>query len=399
MLKKSDKKFIIRLLLFIILGIIVVVKIDYFGTFLSNLLRFLAPLFIGIALALFVNRPIEFLKKQFRKISYFNNEKAKIPATIISYLIMIGIIISLFVIMIPQLIDSFSEFISKFDIYSRTFNNTANQITDWLTQYNIDAQIISNISDKSLEFVGSVIQTLPAILSKAVSSFLSATAAFLLGIIISIYIMFDKKRIKRQFIRTAAALIRPQNHSRFRHIANVVQSTFSTYIYTQITESIILGIMFFAGTTIFKFPYALIISVLNGLSVLIPILGAWLGAVFGGLIVLFTKTEMIVGYIILVFVLQTIESNIIYPRRVNDSVGLPQVWVLVAITLGGGLFGIVGALLAVPVASICYALLSESVAKKEMERRLERNKSFIKKSEKIQDDTALADEDSIEHKP
>lgn len=396
MLKKSDKKFIIRVLLLIIIGIIIVVKIDVLGAFISSFFSLLAPLFVGILLALFLNRPVEFFQKQFRKIHYFNNQRAKIPAVIISYLLTLGIIISLFLIMIPQLIDSFAEFISNFDSYSRTFTSTVDQASEWVEQYNIDPILISNFSNRGLEFITTLLQSLPAILSKVVSGLVSIVAAFSLGVIISIYIMFDKKRIKRQFLRTIAAFTPVKSHVQFLHIANIVQMNFSTYIYTQVTEGLILGILFFIGTSILGFPYALIISVINGLSVLIPIVGAWVGAVGGGIIVLFAKPDMIVTYLIFVVVMQMIENNLIYPRRMTDSVGLPQIWVLVAITLGGGLFGILGALLAVPVASIAYQLLSESVSKKEQVRRLENNRKTMEDGQILDDVNKSSEEKELE---
>lgn len=381
MLKKSDKIFIIRVLILIILGIIIVVKIDELSSFISSFLTLLAPLFVGILLALFLNRPVDFFQKQFRKIHYFNNQRAKIPAVLISYLLTIGILISLFLIMIPQLIDSFGEFILNFDSYSKTFDTTVNNVSKWMEQYNIDPKLISDLSERGLEFISMVLKALPGFLSKFLSGLVSTVAAFFLGMIISIYIMFDKKRIKRQFLRTIAAFTPVKSHMQFLHVANVIQQNFSTYIYTQITEGLILGVLFFIGTSIFGFPYPLIISVINGLSVLIPIVGAWIGAIGGGIIVLFAKPDMIVEYLIFVIIMQMIENNLIYPRRMNNSVGLPQIWVLVAITLGGGLFGIIGALLAVPVASIIFQLLSEKVSSKEQIRRLESNRKSMHSEE------------------
>lgn len=160
-----------------------------------------------------------------------------------------------------------------------------------------------------------------------------------------------------------------------QHVSFVSHKILSSYVYTQITESIILGIMCFVGLIIFGFPYPLIISVMNGLSVLIPIVGAWVGALFGAVIIIFVKPQMLLGYFIFILVVQQIENNLIYPRRVADSMELPQIWVLVAITVAGGLFGIMGALLAVPVASIIYQLLEDWIELKEQKIRLQINEN------------------------
>lgn len=391
MLKKSDKKFIIEILLLILAGIIIVVKIDFISNFVTSFLRLLSPLFVGIILALFLNRPVEFFKRQFRRISYFNNEKAKIPAVFLTYILFLGILIGLFLIMIPQLIDSFGEFISNFDVYSRTFNNLINQISNWFQQYNINPETISGIGSRGLELIGSILEKLPAFLSSFVSGIVYIFAAFFLGLIISIYILFDKKRIKRQFMRLASAIIPVRKHAQFGHVTNVIQRTFSTYLYTQITEGLILGLLFFIATTILGFQYSLIISVMNGLSVLIPVLGAWIGALGGGIIVIFAQPDKIITYFIIVIILQVFENNFIYPRRVNDSVGLPQIWVLVSVALGGGLFGIMGAFLAVPVVSIIYQLTAETVNRTEQQRRLLEN-------EKLQEKGRLQENNKIQTK-
>ncbi len=388
MLKKSDKKFIIEILLIILAGIVLVVKIDAINGFISSFIKLLSPLFVGIILSLFLNRPIEFFKRQFRRISYFNNDKAKIPAIIVTYLIFLGVLVGLFLIMIPQLIDSFGEFISNFDTYSRTFSNLIKRISDWVTQYNIDPQMISDIGSRGLNLFGSVLERLPGILSGIVSGLFSIVASFLLGLIISVYIMFDKKRVKRQFMRLISALLPTKTHAQFGHVISVVQRNFSTYLYTQITEGLILGFLFFIFTTIFGFQYTLIISVMNGLSVLIPIVGAWLGAIGGSIIVIFAQPDRMATYVILVVVLQIIESNIIYPHRMNDSVGLPQIWVLVSVALGGGLFGVLGAVFAVPVVSCIYKLVSEAINRKEQQRRLDANEKLQEKSRRKQQENS-----------
>lgn len=370
MLQKSDKKFITRILIFIVLGIIIALKIDSIAKFVSNFLSLLAPLFVAIAIALVLNRPNEFFKRQFRKIPYFNNQKAKIPSIIICYILFLGVIVGLFLIMIPQVMDSFTEFVAQFDNYKSSFNSTINAVSDWVKQFNVDPEIVSNLGDKGLEIIGKAINSLPNILSSFLSKTVSIFSSFFLGLIISIYILSDKKRLKRQFMSVISAITPEKIYAKLNHILNVIQITFANYLYIQLTEGLILGFLYFITMSIFGFPYALIISVFNGLSVLIPIVGAWLGAIGGGVIVLFTKPQSLIIYLVLVVVVQVLENNLIYPHRVKDAVGLPAMWVLVSVAMGGGLFGILGALLAVPTGSIIYQLISEGVDRKTYKKRL-----------------------------
>ena len=400
MLKKSDEKFIFKVIIFIFIAIIIAVKIDTIVAFISDFLKLLAPLFLGIVIALLLNRPTEYLKVQFRKIPKLNNEKAKIPSVIISYMLFLGVIVGLFLIIIPQLTDSFTEFVSNFEKYSETFNYTISRFSHWVEQYNIDPNIISKLGDDSLEFIENIVRALPNILSRFVSGTVSVVATFFMGLIISIYLLADKKRLKRQFFRVMSAITPESKHARFSHLITVVQLTFSNYLYIQLTEGLILGLLFFIATSLLGFPFALIISVLNGLSVLIPIVGAWLGAIGGGIVVVFSKPESLLLYVILVIVMQIIENNLIYPRRVNEAVGLPAMWVLVAVTVGGGLLGILGALLAVPVASVIYQVIAEVVERKEQKRRISASEKLQESSwktsqmdsENIQEEMPIQDE-------
>lgn len=397
MLKKDDKKFILMILGIVITALVIVAKIDSVTAFIGKFIGLLSPLLVGFLIALLLNRPIEFFKKQFRKFPYFNNQRAKIPAIILSYLLFIGVLVGLVLIMIPQLVDSFGEFISNFDRYSATFTKTVNSFSDWLEQYNIDPELISNIAKKTQDSFGNLIAQLPGTISRLLSGVVSIVASFFLGLIISIYIVADKKNLKRQLSRFSNAVTPRKIQPHLQHISFVTHKILSSYVYTQITESFILGAMCFVGLVIFGFPYPLIISVMNGLSVLIPVVGAWVGGLFGAIIIIFVKPQMLIGYFVFIMVVQQIENNLIYPRRVADSMELPQIWVLVAITVAGGLFGIMGALLAVPVTSIFYQLIVDWLELKEQKIRLHINEKRQSGSqEKNSEQTEAAEPDISE---
>lgn len=137
--------------------------------------------------------------------------------------------------------------------------------------------------------------------------------------------------------------------------------TFSNFVTGQFVEACILGLMFFVTMSIFKLPYAIVVSVVIVVSALIPIVGAFIGCVFGALLIVMVSPMKAVVFVILFLVLQQIEGNIIYPRVVGNSIGLPAIWVLVAITLGGNMMGIIGMLIFIPICSVCYTILGETV--------------------------------------
>ena len=186
-----------------------------------------------------------------------------------------------------------------------------------------------------------------------------------MGVVFSVYILAQKETLARQLKKLLYLAFPQEKVSRFLAFLGRVSRTFSQFVTGQILEASILGSLVFIGMLIFRMPYAPVIAVLIGVTALIPILGAWIGAIVGALLILPTSFMQAVWFVIFLIVLQQIEGNLIYPHVVGKSVGLPGIWVFFAVIVGSGLGGIVGMMLGVPVCAVVYDEIRRSVRRKE----------------------------------
>ena len=204
----------------------------------------------------------------------------------------------------------------------------------------------------------------------AVSSVFSTVVTMFLAIVFAIYLLSGKEKLGAQFIRLSRSVLGEKLTGRGLYILRVLDDSFHSFIVGQCTEALILGAMCFIGMMIFGFDYALTISILVGFTALIPIAGAYIAAVAGAFMIFVNSPLEALLFLIFLVVLQQVEGNVIFPRVVGESIGLPGVWVLAAVTVGGGMMGIPGMLIGVPLASAAYRLISRSVRAREMGKSL-----------------------------
>ena len=188
-------------------------------------------------------------------------------------------------------------------------------------------------------------------------SIISGLATFVIAFIFACYILFQKEKLSHQVKKLGYAFFAKDWMDIFVAICSLTYKTFSNFLTGQCVEALILGTMFFIGMTICKMPYALLVGVLIAFTALIPYFGAFIGCAIGAILIFMVNPLQAVGFLILFFVLQQVEGNLIYPHVVGSSVGLPSIWVFVAVTLGGNLMGIVGMLIFIPIVSVVYTLL------------------------------------------
>ena len=212
-----------------------------------------------------------------------------------------------------------------------------------------------------LNFLTSYGQTLMDTTIGVTTSIFSAAVNFVLALVFSLYVLAQKETLSRQVTKTMRALLPEKKAAWLMDLAALTNKTFSNFITGQLTEAVILGSLCFVGMVLFKMPYASVVSVLIGFTALIPIFGAFIGIIIGAFLILLISPVKAFWFVIFILVLQQIEGNLIYPRVVGKSVGLPGIWVLAAVTVGGNAFGLVGMLLSVPVCSVLYALLRQLV--------------------------------------
>lgn len=199
----------------------------------------------------------------------------------------------------------------------------------------------------------------------------SSVLQFFFTLMFTLYFLFAKERLRRQFTRLGYAYLPKTRMDRLLEIGRLAQNTFSSFISGQCLEALILGFAFFLCMTIFGFPYALLISVFIAVTALIPVIGAWIGCIVGALLILMVNPAQALWFVAMFLALQQLEGNLVYPRVMGNAIGLPSLWVLLAVVLGDGLLGVLGMLLFIPLTSVAYSLLRERVNRRLKERELE----------------------------
>lgn len=372
MMMDSDSKFMKRALFLISFAIIlifvlynIVMVVDIIGRFIS----IISPFILGLVIAFIFNGPMRFLEKKI-----FGNKgvfKKLSPGLkrVISYIITLTIIVFIFLlisfIIIPELINTLQDLINKSSSYIEkvqefvtTIIENNPQLMEWASFVDFDWDQLKN---NSIEFTkNSIIGVLESTLNISMT-IVSGTITFALAFVFSIYVLFQKEKLTRQMKKLILAFCNKKVSEKIFYISNLSNRVFSSFLYGQVLESIILGTLFFVAMSIFKFPYPLMISVTIGVTSIIPIFGAFVGAAIGVFLIVVIDAKMALWFVIMFIIIQQIEGNLIYPFVAGKASGLPSIWILVAVTVGGSLMGVLGILLFIPIFSILYTLLSESV--------------------------------------
>lgn len=368
-----DKKNTRKIILIVVIGVILYWALQNLGiiwTAIGTLMNILSPFILGIGIAFVLNVVVNIVEKKWLKDRKKKRnkvlEKIKRPLSILlSLLILVAIIFFVMFMVIPELITTIKSITTYIpgiaeDLQNWTFDmiNTYPQINDVIANINFDWNSIDEQTMQLLQtWAGNILSSSVNILI----SISSGIANFIIALIFAIYILLQKEKLGEQFKKLMKAYMPEKLMNKTLKICEVTNSVFTKFITGQVTEAFILGFLCFIGMLIFRMPYALTISVLIGFTALIPIFGAFIGAAIGFLLIAVQNPMLAIGFIIFIIILQQIEGNIIYPKVVGNSVGLPGIWVLVAVTVGAALWGIPGIAISVPLASIIYALIRESV--------------------------------------
>lgn len=361
-----DKKIFRSILLLItysILLAVVMIKIELVFGGLKHLISILTPLLIGIAIAFVLNGPYNFIFTLYGKwIKKENLKKFAKPLALASvYFLFIGVINAIVAFIIPQFSDSVKLLYTNIGDYSKNIEAYAIRIGEYLNLDNINITTINTAIEKLPESVSTFATGLLPRIFNFTTGFVRALVNIIIGLILSIYLLADKARLKRQISQIIKAYLEKRRADRIIHIASITGHTFSGFVAGQLTEAVILGTLCFIGMLVFKFDYPILISVIIGITSLIPVVGAIIGLIPSLFILLMIDPMQALWFLLFLIVLQQLEGNIIYPKVVGESIGLPALWVLLAIIIGGGLFGILGMLLGVPTVSVLYQLLRKDV--------------------------------------
>ena len=323
------------------------------------------PLFIGCIMAYPLNILMSFYERHF----FINTkkkfvQKARSPlCLLLAFLTLFAIIALVLALVVPQLIscarllaaevpgaaETLFEYLKKTNILSSDVIDKLASI-DWQSKMQ---QIFSTV----FSGIGNIAN---AVITAATSVVSGITTAFV-AIIFSIYLLIGKRRLGSQYKRIINRYVSAKKYAKIDHMLGVVNDSFHRFIVGQCTEAVILGILCAAGMLLLRLPYAPMMGAVIAFTALVPIVGAFIGGAIGVFLIMMESPMQAIAFLIFLIVLQQLEGNLIYPRVVGSSIGLPGIWVLAAVTIGGGVFGIFGMLLAVPLAASVYRLLREHV--------------------------------------
>lgn len=359
-----------------VLIFLAVQNIDFVAAAVKRLIQLVFPLICGFAFALILNVPMRSFEDKLRcackKPDHYRFCRPIAFAT--SVLVIFGIIVGVVWLVIPELANAFGIIIDGIVGFVVTLSNMSPEQFEQLPfgklLLDVDWDGVWNSLQEWLKNEGGNIVNTAFI---SISSIVSGVFDFVVAFIFSVYIIFSKERLKAQLCRLIRAWL-PRNAGEWIiHASSVASLNFRNFVSGQSLEAVILGLLCLFGMLIMDMPYAPMVSALVGITALIPVVGAFIGAAVGAFMILTVAPLKALVFIVFLVILQQIEGNVIYPKVMSSRVNLPGLWILAAVTVGGGLAGPIGMLLGVPVASTAYVLLKEATKAREL--RLQGNKS------------------------
>ena len=368
-LSKISIKKIRELIVFTALLVVALWKFDVVLGVLKTIWDIIFPFVLGGAIAFLTNVPMSFLEKKiFEKVKKKNKivRKLKRPISLIlTIVLVVGVIALVMFGVIPQLTRTMGNLVTS-------INDFIPQMQSWIGEFFHNNHEIMNLVDQiefdpdqaikwGISLLGNGAGNMMNTTMSAVSSIVSGVATFFIAFSFACYILFQKEKLHIQIRKVFFAFLPRQKADAFLKVCSLTYRTFANFLAGQCLEAVILGSMFVVTLSILRMPYALLIGVLIAFTALIPIFGAFIGCAVGSFLIFMVSPQQAILFVIVFLVLQQIEGNLIYPHVVGESVGLPSIWVLAAVTIGGNLMGIVGMLVFIPLLSVLYTIFREFV--------------------------------------
>ena len=378
-LNRGTVKKIKELIVFTAFIIVCFWKYEMVLSVLRYVFNLLLPFIIGGAIAFVLNVPMNFFQRHlFPKEKVQENKmlkKLEKPISLIITLVtVIGVIVLVMFVLIPQLKDTFANlgqsiqaFIPKVQEWAKIWFSGNTEIMAAVNNLEFDWNKIMNAGFNFFKSgAGSVLDST----IEAAKSIVDFFTTFFIAFVFAIYILLQKEKLNLQVRKVLFAFVRKGRAEAILEVCSLTYSTFSSFLTGQCVEAVILGSMFVVVMSILKLPYALLVGIVIAFTALIPIFGAFIGCAVGAFLIFMVDPMKALMFIVLFLVLQQIEGNFIYPHVVGNSVGLPSMWVLAAVSIGASLMGIAGMLIFIPLVSVIYALFREIVYLKLKQRRI-----------------------------
>ena len=367
-----------ELIVFTALLVVALWKFDVVLDVLKTIGQIIFPFILGGAIVFVINVPMSFLEKKiFENVKKENKAVRKLArpvSLLLTIVLVVGVIALVMIGVIPQLTKTMgslminiTDFIPQIKIWIRDFFHDNREIMKLVdqVQFNPDQAIRWGIS-----LLGNGAGNMMNTTVSAVGSVVSGLATFFIAFSFACYVLFQKEKLHVQVRKVLFAFLPKQKADAFLKVCSLTYRTFANFLTGQCLEAVILGCMFVVTLSILRMPYALLIGVLIAFTALIPIFGAFIGCAVGSFLIFMVSPKQAIIFIIVFLVLQQIEGNLIYPHVVGESVGLPSIWVLAAVTIGGNLMGIVGMLVFIPLLSVVYTIFRKVVYQRLKKRHI-----------------------------
>ena len=354
---KQFKKTILFTILIAISFYFLLLNLSFVLGTISYLFSVIYPFLFGAAIAFILNIPMKTFEKKLKMKRILAFLLTLICFVAVAFLVLFLVIpelihtINVLIVQIPKAFYSIQEMVEQYEEQLPAFVEVTESLNiNW-----------SKLSEEIVAFIQSVGSGVLNSTFSIVSGITSAVITFFVGFTFSIYVLFQKEKLAIQMKKILYAFCPLAISDRILEITTLTRQTFEHFLSGQCVEAIILGSLFFLTMSIFRLPYALLVGVAIAVTALIPVFGAFIGLLIGTFLIVMVNPMQALGFVILFLVLQQLEGNLIYPYVVGGSVGLPSIWVLAAVTIGGKLFGIIGMFLFIPICSVFYILFREHV--------------------------------------
>ncbi len=353
---------------------------------LTWLYKLFTPIITGGCIAFILNVPMHGLEKIWKKLFAKKGgrlaDKFRRPVCLIlSLLLVVGILFAVVFMILPEFTSSLKSLINSIPRLASNLEGWWDGILEFADEYGAVLPDLTVDTDKLMEMALSIFNSLfgtgNSLFNQTINftgTIISGIASFFVAFIFAIYLLAEKEKLAANAKRTLYAYISEKKSDRLVELASMTNKTFFSFVTGQLTEAIILGILCFIGMQIFSFPYPIVVSVLVGVTALIPLFGAFIGTAIGAFLILLINPVKALWFVVFIIILQQLEGNLIYPKVVGKSVGLPGLWVLLSVTVFGRAFGMLAMLVSVPLCAVVYNVFRTAVADRITKRKLSKEK-------------------------
>ena len=379
-IKFRDRKDILLVITYVAIIVFGLVNFDKILMILSYIFKVFSPFIIGTILALILNVLINFIeKKVFGNIKESKTwNKIKRPLSICMSLVLVFLVVFFVMnLLIPQLKNSASLFTDTLPEYKEDVIKIMNRFDMEESSIDTVSDYLDNFGKVITDYIKGNSKDVISLTTEFASSIFAVISKGIIAIVFAIYIIAQTETLKGQVNKIMEAYLKPKTVDKIHEIVSIGYKGFASFITGQCFEALIIGSLCFVGMLILRLPYASTVSVVIGFTALIPVFGAFIGTAIGAFLILMVSPIKALIFIIFIIIAQQIDNNFIYPKVVGKSIGLPGMWVLLSVTVGATVGGILGMLIATPLCSLIYTLFG-----KEVNDRLKKNKIAIKVDKK-----------------